>query len=1122
VKDSFKSRSPQIVMGGKTRRSTLETMLKNAGLDTKWLALIAKGVAAYEEKTRAPINVTPDELRAIVRSTRQAHFSPGVAADGEAAAGSAAAAAADAGTVGGVEEGDAGSDALVTMALFGRVGLGKSFVVNSIAGANVTRSADQAESQTPCPVRVTDDKDLPEGEMNVQVVFRSGEDPRPAPSVADAEKIVCALPDASDVLCIDVFINSPTLRELGMRIVDLPGYPECNASKEIPVTDMIKAFIGAGEHRVDVVACIGPRADMEQGHLDRLGLFADIQTSPKVVFLLNPRNPVWEVTTVAPHTYGVLTDDELLKYTNDIRLMLIEKLWNYAFPPEAEDGVASTPARLSLADVLTVGKRMDFLAFGTLLRHPPFFLEQSPERERRARAFLRGTMVWMEQVLPLAFTERSRSPLHLHVLATLGTCPHPRRSEMKGNVGVLGEQLSVVTFDALHDVVRAVRLDRELQRTGESLRQWRHVATTRKLALNSDLSSARNAINKLVVAFKKQHDPSETAFEFDADESFETVFNDMQDELARVAEVVADEAEADQQITELGRALDAIAHAALTEFNTTCKNETKTLVIQWTDHVEEAGKGLDKVKKQIVDDANDRCEAFDENGDDTSTPLPGDPPNMQLFSRHMSNDQLKTVLKRIGSGGDDPATLARVCPRAVFTAVRTALDEQADEVRKAWRAYKVEGALCDMIAGSRGRAPKAEAKAVGGLAKEQQAARAMSTVLEVLVESLSPSVYASPRTRTTSATRGAQRMLNSGYRMPAIQRSYAQWNDAVLDRPAKHLEPADFGVRKTPRPPGAHERILAQVDVSLAAGGAATGEMTFTAVEDADLVKMSVPTSSVQRDTPAVVFPIFVVSKLRATKANVVKQLPSWYTDELESDKDAAWRVVMVVDRSEEQYYLEQSPANVKLVSIQTPPGLPLNIGRKRQVLKLFTEQVLGLTCYWVLDDDFSHFVEVEGLGLMHPPTSMARALVFAQEVLAHELKPGGRDCVDEFTTLLSKAMKAGWRSHDEAREAAGDVLNSILPHELARHEAWHSQSLDEKIVLSMGSDAELLELRGRTQRRTAQIALSQFGSIASHAACRLAMGYTSHINRLQAKYVVSFGVVSLFNGRKPRRLSFG
>ena len=121
---------------------------------------------------------------------------------------------------------------------------------------------------------------------------------------------------------------------------------------------------------------------------------------------------------------------------------------------------------------------------------------------------------------------------------------------------------------------------------------------------------------------------------------------------------------------------------------------------------------------------------------------------------------------------------------------------------------------------------------------------------------------------------------------------------------------------------------------------------------------------------------------------------------------------------------------------------MTLNVGRKRQVIKLFAERSLSLPLYWVLvrrtkrhrptspadalrrrkDDDIASFAEYQH-GTVPRECSIDRALVLMQEVLRSEL--GDLGLSEQETTELKSTIQAAIWDERSSNPVLQDRLKS-------------------------------------------------------------------------------------------------
>jgi len=201
-----------------------------------------------------------------------------------------------------------------------------------------------------------------------------------------------------------------------------------------------------------------------------------------------------------------------------------------------------------------------------------------------------------------------------------------------------------------------------------------------------------------------------------------------------------------------------------------------------------------------------------------------------------------------------------------------------------------------------------------------------------------------------------------------------------------------------------------------------------------------------------------------------------------------------VVDDVEIDYYqrkfgqfLSAKPERLVLISVSTV-ALEINVGRKRQVTKLFAE-FFKIPRYWVLDDDLFQWKEYDLLGTSMP-CSLARCLIFCQLVMEEER----HGIVQELEQKQQRPSKTnsladdGFKGYLEARKKWFKHLHNI-PEEVAlrfneqlvctgdeqARELWN----DPERLLAMIPEQlsaireEVLGLYKQRQFRIAQVALA-------------------------------------------------
>jgi hypothetical protein len=268
-------------------------------------------------------------------------------------------------------------------------------------------------------------------------------------------------------------------------------------------------------------------------------------------------------------------------------------------------------------------------------------------------------------------------------------------------------------------------------------------------------------------------------------------------------------------------------------------------------------------------------------------------------------------------------------------------------------------------------------------------------------------------------------------------------------------------------------------------------------------------------DNPAdipVIHPIFIPSKLRGRQGeteDVEVVVPQLYTDQLEDFPKTF--VIPVVDSSEAERYrdhISKRSISVKFMMVidDSNSEFPINIGRKRHLIKIFAEQVLKLDRYWVIDDDIAIFIEMVEL-LRRAPCSIGRALHYAQRVLQKELEIEGYESKAE--ELLKQIYETG--------QYQLSLFNFIAPY-LSQNSmsTYHAAIVNdpegfEKLCNEAGLLDKLQDIQKDRLLRVGQVALYNRIDRSSEKRDLLIMkGNFSHINRGARYQVVLFNRVAM------------
>lgn len=902
---------------------------------------------------------------------------------------------------------------------------------------------------TSWPTRVSHNADLQDDKKTIKVTAVNGDTAYVAKSTSDATKWLDSQTDPSQYLCVDVEVFSRNLHDLNVVVIDLPGYPDRNPPKNDAVWMRIQPFlapdIDTQTTRVDIVAYPTERQRLDFSDLDRFGMFEDPERSPKLVHLVNTRSgSIWNT-----------------------------KCKNYA--------TEYTVGELTKEELCQYGQdiRMENIRMLWDYAFPSFNELES------------GTQVLKVRLCQSAFQTIGK---RMNAVC-FGVLEHPNHPEMRG------ERLCGITYEALSKICEAVRLDYALNSTVTFLQQSRQIATEWRLAANIDIQAARSAMSGLVDSFNTISKIRWEGMGFIAMEALEEAFEEeWRDDIHAALQKALTSSESDISAANVdaGKALNGLVLSVLSLYDSECCDTTKSLLGIWEDTVE-SSKLDPSVKKYLMSDVAERRNNFVYRTND----VPDAPQDMDLFARYVTDGDLRKIATSIGDNSDFKTFVDSF--ESVLKKVIVRVTEQADLIRKGWKNYSVYGTMCDIVRGSTFRRPKKDAAAAKTLKQEQDKALKLCKGLKLLLKVLKPAMYS-----TTGTSQQLPRTL-SEKALPRIGRAAARQNDMVLERPIRHQEPQSFGEHFIPRPEDVPQSVLARVSVDPPTDGKTIGQLSCTQVDDETiktLQQISTPVDATEKKQR--VHPVFIISKLRGGFHNNIVPTPSLYARELahevlEGDVETC-KVIVVVDAPEEEVYLSLDNS-AYFISIKTADTLPLNVGRKRQVVKVIAEQLLNLTCYWVIDDDFKHFVEVEPAGLLHPRSTTLRCLIYTQNVLADELRGGTNDNQDikDLKKLRKNAAMHLFNTDATTLALTEEQKKSLLVENDRQN--WYSVDGDlDKVISACGFGENLLELRSRHQLRTAQVSVSVHGSYAARSLQKIStMSEVSHINRAQLYGCVLF-----------------
>jgi hypothetical protein len=909
----------------------------------------------------------------------------------------------------------------ITVALYAPPGSGKSHIFNAICGQDVSPSGAAMHAITRFPVRASHDASLPHGRLDVCIVSKRNQ---PLTNEGHFSTVLDALAhikrreavlNETTVLCLDVRLASPCLAELGVVLVDLPGYPDLlNADF---MRSVLQPFM-CGVQRVDVLAAVGGRVLPDFRVLHELGFF-DAQRAEDLPLLLRVYNrtdgKLWETPLHFGDnvTLGDMSEKQLEETIDILRLETIQGLLYHA------------------------GRNIDFVA-------PCNFVELVGRRL---------------DVVPFFTEDDVRTPHN-------------------------------TTFKLLRAVLQHVRRFHAVNTAVATLAAWYASVHTAKHAANTGLWKATKDVAKLVDKVEVGALPH---FEVEAALRGACDNVDVQDLL--------EWALSDQTNPELGlscyvAALDAAVTQALLNYDDQLCGTVAQVVFQWERLLHESSLP-DDVKGLLLEDAQARAtDLLARSGD--CAPCPSFQFKVCLLAETRQQARVRQAHEAMDSN--------IVAVLTDWPSLMTDITSAARSIFQRWSDYSVHGPLCNYIKAGRMKPPKELPEALKKAKSDQKMLIKVESALEKLVLTFAPLTHASKTTDMSTP-------ITAAAPLPLVRRVAAPSNDKVLKRPPCQPDEVVYELKETARLATQDVRVLTDITIGPA------NELSYTAVSDAttkllqDLSRALPDAGAADAPAPSPVeqqsdylHPLFVLSKLRGVSSKGKKNSagveivpPSFYLEHLRRDGLHHY-VLAVVDADEVSVYLDKfvgDQQQLLLVTIASQPGVPINVGRKRQVIKLLAERVLELTCYWVLDDDLKDLYEVDVNGLPRPCT-MARALYFAQVVLARELLgDDGASDVDAFKELLVEV----------AGSLPKDVMSILFSADNQRTLAkyWQTRGLDQHLI-DGGLADKLTALRARRQQRVAQVALSNMSGKPAPAVKKLLLNASaSHINRRQLYQCVLF-----------------